>query len=616
MCGIAGLYGKYPPEIRQSAEDSFFRSLGHRGPDGHGKFKDDLVSFIHTRLSIIDLSENGNQPLFNEDKTLVLICNGEIYNYVELRNELIGRNHQLSSRSDSEVILHLYEEYPDDPEKLISRLTGMFAFALWDMPRKRLLIARDRLGIKPLYYAHVNDKLVFSSEIRPIAKSGITTFTSDHTSLYEYFLLGNVPGPNTLYNEIKALEPGHYMVAEDSKIKVRQYWDVKPELRKWKSEDDVIDEVDATLSGIVKEHLVADVPVGAFLSAGVDSSLITSYAAAFHPAIHTFTASFPGEPEDEGTVSGNTAQTLKTTHHSYKLTGNFFQDFDEQYADLDQPFAVTSALSLGRISKLASGTIKVVLSGDGGDELFCGYPRHQLPAYPSFLKYIPAPLRDVSLRYGAIISGKKSLETLRQNLKISDLEKYICNYQLLNKDFILSLFPPDIRREIDTERYMCRLNNNYQKFEQDDKLNKLLYVDIKTSLVDEMLTKCDRMTMINGIEGRVPFLDHRLVELAFSIPSSFKKNNEFGKLPLRKILAKRLGNELAYRKKTGFNSPLKKWLQDDRTTAEFAMAHLKDVDQYAFFDKKVVRKYADEVKETNPALIFSLICLSSYLKGA
>lgn len=616
MCGIAGIYGKYLPELEQKITDSFFRSLAHRGPDGRGKFQNESISLIHTRLSIIDLSEHGNQPLFNEDKTLVLICNGEIYNYKELRQELLNKNHKLSSDSDCETILHLYEEYPDDPEKLISRLTGMFAFALWDTKRKRLLIARDRLGIKPLYYTQFNNSLVFASEVKPIAASQIMKFTVDHTSLYEYFLTGSIPGPNTLFNEVKALEPGHYMLAEDSKITIKQYWDVVPGSGKWKNEEEVVGGIDHLLSGIVKDHLVADVPVGTFLSAGVDSSLITSYAADFHPAIHTFTASFPGEPEDEGLISGNTAGRLKTTHHSYKLAGNFFEGFDEQFSKLDQPFAISSALSLGRISKLACGTIKVVLSGDGGDELFLGYSRHQLPQYPSFLKYIPASLRDVTLKYGAVISGKKNLEALRQNLKIPDVEKYLYKYQVLHKNYILPLFSPEVRKHIDTERYIARLKNCYQKFETEDKLNQLLYVDIKTTLVDEMLTKCDRMTMINGIEGRVPFLDHRLVELAFSIPSPFKKNDNFGKLPLRKILAKRLGDELAYRTKTGFNAPLKKWLQEDKETADFARSHLKNADKLDFLNKSVIQNSIERFHEMDTAAVFSLICLNKYIQQA
>ena len=614
MCGIAGILGKYTEETEQRVSDNFFRSLAHRGPDGQGKFQGESISLLHTRLSIIDLSVHGNQPLFNEDKTLVLVCNGEIYNYKDLRLELLNKNHQLSSNSDCEVILHLYEEYPDNPEQLIGRLTGMFAFALWDTKRKKLLIARDRLGIKPLYYSHLNDTLVFSSEVKPLATSGVSKFTIDHTSLYEYFLLGSIPGPNTLYNEIKALEPGHYMVAQDSKISIRPYWDITPTLEKWKSEEDVISQVESVLSTVVRDHLVADVPVGTFLSAGVDSSLITSYAAEFHPAIHTFTASFPGEPEDEGIIAGNTARLLKTTHHSYKLNGNFFEDFENQFLELDQPFAISSALSLGRISKLASGTIKVVLSGDGGDELFCGYSRHELPKYPSFLKYIPAQLQDISLKYGAKFSGKKGLETLRQHLKISETEKYLHKYQFSAKDFVLSLFPDEIKKLIDTKRYTKRLEHCYQKFEQEDGLNKLLYVDIKTTLVDEMLTKCDRMTMINGIEGRVPFLDHRLVELAFSIPSSFKKNNDFGKLPLRKILAKKLGSELAYRKKTGFNAPLKKWLEEDKVTADFALGHIKNSKEIDFLNKDTIAKLVQQFNELDPNVVFSLTCLNNYFK--
>ncbi len=614
MCGIAGLYGQPNTAAKQTAIAAINRSLAHRGPDGNGLFEEDKVTLIHTRLSIIDLSADGDQPLYNEDRSLVLICNGEIYNYKKLREDLISRGHRFASESDCEVILHLYEECSNDPAKLLSQLTGMFAFALWDTGKQQLLVARDRIGIKPLYYNYNNGQLIFSSEVKPVAETGLIDTTIDKTSLYEYFLTGSIPAPNTLYKEVKCLEPGHFILMAQGKITLHEYWDVPKGLRKWKNKDEVYEAVDKLLTDIVKEHLVADVPVGTFLSAGVDSSLITAIAAGHHPGIHSFTASFPGEPEDEGDIAAATAKKLQTTQHTYKLTNNFFNDFNEQFKDIDQPLAISSALSLGRISAMAKKQVKVILSGDGADELFGGYKRHEFPARPPFLKMIPAPLRNLTLKVGAKITGKQSLETLRVNIALQEGELYFQKTIITDKETALSLFSEQDRKEIDTERYLRRLIAFFEKRKEEDELNRVLYVDIKTTLVDEMLTKCDRMTMINGIEGRVPFLDHRLVELAFGIPALYKRENGVGKIILRELLAKRMGNALAYREKTGFNSPLQQWLSNDRQTIEFVTKELKNVAKLSFINKQTIEKYEKAPGTVSAGVIFSIVCLSDYIQ--
>ena len=614
MCGIAGIYGAIAPGRKSNILDALSGSLAHRGPDGCGRFQDDHVGLTHTRLSIIDLSANGNQPLYNEDKSLVLICNGEIYNYKEIRAELLAKGHQFRSNSDCEVILHLYEENKDSLEKVVARLTGMFAFALWDTVRKRLFIARDRVGIKPLYYSYEGGQLVFASEVKPVAASGLSDYHIDTTSLYEYFLTGSIPAPNTLYKEVRCFPPGHLATIDDSRLAMKEYWDIPKGLRKWRNEDELLEETDAHLSAIVKDHLVADVPVGTFLSAGVDSSLITAYAVGHHPGIHSFTAAFPGEPEDEGMIAAATAAKLHTTHHSYELKSDFFNDFGAQFHDIDQPFAISSALSLGRISKMARADVKVVLSGDGADELFGGYGRYENPQFPDFLKYIPQPLQNNLLKMGAKVTGKKSLEQLRQNLQVTDARRFFDRILITKAEMALSFFDAKALKDIDTERYLHRIERLYEKRKGEDDLNRTLYVDMKTALVDEMLTKCDRMTMINGIEGRVPFLDHRLVELAVSIPGSFKRHNGTGKVVLRKLLAKKLGNELAFRVKTGFNSPLKQWLTSDKKTIDFVKREIGQARKLPFLASGNLEQYEREPHTLAPGLVYSLVCLSSYME--
>jgi len=613
MCGIGGIYGVMKPEARKAGLDIINGKLAHRGPDGHGRFEDNNIGLVHARLSIIDLSANGDQPLYNEDKTLVLVCNGEIYNYKDLRAELLQKGHHFHSESDSEVILHLYEENRKDPARLLDKLTGMFAFAIWDITCKQLFIARDRLGIKPLYYSFEKGTLIFSSEVNPIVATGLADKELDMTSLFEFLALSIIPGPNTLYQGVKCLPPGYCMTLQNGQMIMGAYWDIPEKTRIWKDEDEVVDEVAKLLDIIVKDHLVADVPVGTFLSAGVDSSLITALAVGHHPGIHSFTAAFPGEPEDEGVIAANSAVKLKTTHHSYEMKNDFFKDFSLQLKDIDQPFSPVSALSLGRISKLARQVVKVVLSGDGGDELFGGYGRYEPPKRPDFLKFIPKGIQGITLGLMAALTGKKSLATLRQNLRISEAEQFYRRSLLSSPEKVIGLFSDEAAAKIDQDRYVHHLENLFANRKDTDILNRVLYVDMKTALVDEMLTKCDRMTMINGIEGRVPLLDHRLVELAFSIPSQFKRKEGRGKLVLRKILAAKLGTDLAYREKTGFNSPLKQWLSSDQETRNFVNKEINEVADLPWMNDKTIRTtWAQATDKFEPSLVYSLVCLNQF----
>lgn len=613
MCGIAGIYGSMASAARDKAVHALSHGLAHRGPDGKGLYEDRSIALVHTRLSIIDLSEQGNQPLYNEDRSLVLVCNGEIYNYKEIKAELLAKGHTFCSGSDSEVILHLYEEYPNEPGKLLARLTGMFAFALWDINKQKLLLARDRIGIKPLYYSSKGQQLVFSSEVNPIVHTGLFEPRIDCTSLFEYFRLMSIPAPNTFYKGVQCLEPGHYLTIEQGKQTIRKYWDVPIATAKWKNEQEVTDAVEHLLSEVIKDHLVADVPVGTFLSAGVDSSLITAIAAAHHPGIHSFTASFPGEPEDEGEVAGNTAAKLGTTHHAYELKNDFFTDFTTQFQDIDQPFAISSSLSLGSISRLARQYVKVVLSGDGGDELFGGYQRYATPAVPSFLKYIPAALQNSVLKVAAKATNKPGLETLRKNIALHPAVTFLSRTQVADEQTALSFINPALHKEIDTQRYADRLRTLFDSRKADtDPLNRVLYADIKTTLVDEMLTKCDRMTMINGIEGRVPFLDHRMVELAFTIPHIYKRNGNTGKVVLRNILAKKLGHDLAFRVKTGFNSPLQQWLAKDAKTISFVKTQLNEAAALPLLNKKLVGECALQPAAFSATSVYPLVCLNHF----
>ncbi|MDO9551452.1 asparagine synthase (glutamine-hydrolyzing) [Rhodonellum sp.] len=617
MCGIGGFAKKSQSKDSKPFIDRFVSSLKHRGPDGSGFFENEFVALIHTRLSIIDLSEKGNQPLFNEDKSLVLICNGEIYNFQQIRNRLIQKGHDFHSSSDSEVILHLYEDLDGNIQKVLNELTGMFSFALWDSKKEHLIIARDRVGIKPMYYSLSEGNFGFASEVAPLANAGLFVVHPDPTSLFEYFLMGSIPEPNSWYKEIKALPPGHYGVWEEDGFTMHKFWNLPTTLNhQFKSAMEVAEESEHLLKGIVSDHLIADVPVGTFLSAGIDSSLISHYAGEQQKGIHSFSAAFPGEPEDESKIAAQTAHKIGASHDSFVVETDFFNDFDQYYGDMDQPFGISSALSLSRISSLAKTKVKVVLSGDGADELMGGYGRHTAFYNPPILQGLPKNARSFIFNGIGKTFGKDSLVKAAGYLQLADSEKYLNRYQILQEQEALEILHPDIRNQVDTSRYKNRLENVWNEYSGEELLNNMLYLDLKTSLVDEMLTKVDRMTMSQGLEARVPFLDHRFVEFCFSIPERHKRNDQFGKLPLRLLVQKHFGDSLAYRKKTGFNSPLKKMLQEDIPTKNLFLQKLNALGKSGLIDTDTIagKFLRNDQNQLNPSLAFGLVTLSYFLE--
>ncbi len=616
MCGIAGfIKSKNLPDSKQIIAN-LASSLKHRGPDGLGIFENDELAFVHTRLSIIDLSENGTQPLKNEDNSLVLICNGEIYNYQEIRSNLIEKGHKFHSSSDSEVILHLYEDLRGDMDAVLNKLVGMFSFSLYDIHKNKLFIARDRVGIKPLYYHESHQNFSFSSEVAPLAKCGLIDCSTDPTSIFEYFLLGSVPEPNTWYNEIKALSPGYYGLWENGKLELKKYWQLSVETNpEFKSLNEVSEASELLLKSIVADHLIADVPVGTFLSAGIDSSLISCFAAEKESGIHSFSAAFPGEPEDESTIAAQTAAKIGATHQSFDINSDFFGDFDSHFVNIDQPFGISSALSLSRISSLAKSKVKVVLSGDGADELMGGYDRHVPFFNPPVLKGFSRPVRSSILNLTGKAFGIKSFKDAAAYLQLSDSIKYFDRYRINEEQKCLSILNPDIRHLVDTERYKRRLEHIWDEYPGEELLTNMLYLDLKTTLVDEMLTKVDRMTMNQSIEARVPFLDHRFVEFSFSVPEKFKRDDKWGKLPLRSLVQKYFGRELAYRKKTGFNSPLKSMLVTDKATYAFYNSKVNALKNCNLLDKNKLSSILQEpIDNIDASLAFGLVALDSFLE--
>lgn len=553
MCGIAAICGIANPG---QFETPLKQALRHRGPDGSGSFVHNSTMLVHTRLAIIDISPAGNQPLLNEDKDVVLVCNGEIYNFKDLRIELQKLGHVFTSQSDSEVILHLYEEHWENPSIMLNKLRGMFAFVLYDLKRKQLLAARDRFGIKPLYWCQTGSTFAFASEIGAITALPFVEKSIDYTSLFEYVQFLSVPEPNTIYEQIKAVDAGSYWLVSAGKSECHIWYDALdvlshiPEMK-----ENVVPKLEAKLKEVVGVHMVSDVPVGSFLSAGIDSTLVTKLAAACTEIpFTTISASFAGAPEDESVVATDTARILGLPHFAVPLHQQHSSQIHHITPFFDQPFAVSSAYALFDISKAAARHMKVVLTGDGGDEIFAGYDYKHRPFYQHrILQLLPKRLHPA---FAALLKllPSATAKAMMVDMKLSIGDRFLNRSRIFTPEESLSIINANFHQRIDVHRFKRSVDTLFSKIAHLPVVRQLLLADVMTFLKSEMLYKVDRMTMANGIEARVPLLDHQLVEMAFGIPLSMLRNEKEGKILLRNMVADFLPT-IAARQKTGFNTP-------------------------------------------------------------
>lgn len=594
MCGISGIYrsGSSQP-IDPEAAEKMLSVIGHRGPDGDGNFTDGNFWIGFKRLSIIDLS-TGDQPMFNEDSSVVVVCNGEIYNYKELRSELKSKGHTFRSTSDVEVIVHLYEEFGED---FISRLQGMFGIALWDSRNKRLLLARDRIGIKPLYYFYDGRKILFSSEVKSIvAYPGFEKKVSSQ-ALSDLLCLKYVPTPTTLFERVKALPPGHLLVCSpDGSIKENQYWDLNFEKKMDLSglgEKDLVNHLSDLLHETVESHLMSDVPFGAFLSGGIDSSLVVALMSKFmDQPVKTYSIGYDDSPLSELPYAKMVADLYHTDHHDILVSGKDFIELTEPVVwYLDQPIADPPSLALYKLSLFASQDVKMVLTGEGGDELFAGYARYAgEKAYP-FLRFVPSVLRKAAVRMSGQIPNMRRPALALNALSHDDNVTRLTNW--------FTLMSYDMRRSLVTDRFYSSVSDfsGTSAFGRQlagksfsNYLDKMLYVDTKLWLVDDLLARGDKMTMAASLEGRVPFLDHKLVEFAASLPPEYKVKGLERKYLLKKVAEKWLPKELIYRKKKGFPMPLGAWFREE--AREFLRDHVNTttVKNRGIFDAKAIEE--------------------------
>lgn len=589
MCGICGKISYDRKPVEKDLLRKMCRSFSYRGPDDEGIYINGWTGegsqkvsagLGHTRLSIIDLSHAGHQPMSNEDGTIWVTYNGEIYNFTELRADLESKGHTFKSRTDTEVILHLYEE---EGLQSVHHLNGMFAFALWDEKVSRLWICRDRIGIKPLVYYWDGRHFVFASEIKALLSDPTIPKELDHEALILYLAFNYVPAPYTIFKGIKKLQPGHFMTLENGKLEIRNYWDVPRSTdtdvcsRACSEQESIKKSLCEYLSEAVRARMISDVPLGAFLSGGIDSSIIVALMAKHaNEPVRTFSIGFEDvKLFDETRYSRDVASLFNTDHREFKLTYRDMLDvLPNVLSTFDEPFADSSAIPTYIVSRETKRYVTVALSGDGGDELFAGY-RYYLGEY-WFARYmmIPALFREglIERLIQALPDSRdiKVMEYIRRTKKFIRGTKGSFSERLLSWK---EIFPKDIRDKLllmsnnsgkGSEKGLAlRWVQSYLASYRGDRINKILYSDVKDSLPGDMLTKVDWMSMKNSLEVRVPFLDHRVVELAFKIRGPLKLYKGKTKYLLKETFKDILPPSLYGRPKAGFEIPIVRWLKTD-----------------------------------------------------
>jgi asparagine synthase (glutamine-hydrolysing) len=597
MCGIAGIVSSDRTErIEEALVRQMCDAIVHRGPDDEGLLAARNVGLGMRRLSIIDLS-GGHQPIFNEDRSVWIVFNGEIYNFPELRPELEARGHRFTTNTDTETIVHLYEDMGAD---CVQKLRGMFAFALWHERRQSLLIARDRLGKKPLHYALHNGKLYFASEIKSILTVAPELAEVNRAALMQYMYLGYVPDPATAFLNIHKLPPGHLLEFQHGDIRVRKYWDL-PQYGTYqpKSEEELLEEMERRLAEATRIRLISDVPLGALLSGGTDSSTVVALMArASSKPVKTFAIGFRQADFDESQYARLVAQKFATEHHELVLEPDVVASLEKLTSSLEEPFSDPSILPTYFVSCLARQHVTVALSGDGGDELFAGYTRYGIQQRRQASAMVPQSLwRFYRDRLFPLLPKGMRGRQLSYNLSLPWRERYadeVCLIPAFERD--MPLLSPEFRATIaESGDPQDILLNLFNAAPADDPISQMLYVDTKTYLVEDILTKVDRMSMLTSLEVRVPILDHTFVEWVTSLGPEWKMRGGQQKYIFRK-LAERVGvpKDVLYRPKRGFALPLIHWTRNEMKDMILSVLLDTRTLQRGYLDPDGVRHLVDE----------------------
>jgi len=624
MCGIAGYYGAGDRKILERMN----QSLRHRGPDGEGFFVNNNIGLAHRRLSIIDLSPAASQPMTNEVGDVWLVFNGEIYNFKELRKDLIGR-HNFKSESDTEVIIHLYEEIGLE---VFSKIQGMFAVALYDLKNNKLILARDRMGKKPLYWSYADETLIFASELKAMLEHPNFKKELDLKSLNKYLFYEYVPTPNTIFKKTYKLEPGHYLVFDGINIIKNKYWDIafnrplsSPGSKLLIGE--AISELDKRLNEAVKARLVSDVPLGVFLSGGIDSSSIAYYAQKNSlNKIKTFSIGFKDESFDESKYARQVASFLGTEHYEKLLTAKDSLDFIPKIADLlDEPMADASIIPTYLLSNFTRQNVTVALGGDGGDEIFCGYDTFVAErlagvyeTMPDFFKkniiekivsFLPTSFNNISFDFKAkkFISGFHNKKKYRQQV-------WLGSFGRADRE---KLFTSDIWRSLTRENEFEEIDNYLDGLRGENYYNQLIYLYLRTYLTDDILVKVDRASMYNSLEVRAPLLDVNVVDFVNSLPLNWKLKGFTTKYIFKKLMTGKLPKNIVHRKKKGFGIPLANWLSKELKPLVFDLLSEARIKQQGLFDYQYINKLLDDHfsrRADNRKMIWALMVFQLWYK--
>jgi len=567
MCGICGIfeYGRRT-DVPGEVVHRMNQTMVHRGPDDGGVFVGPGIGLGHRRLSIIDVA-GGHQPMSNEDDTVWVLLNGEIYNYPELRAELLQRGHKFKTKSDTEAIVHLYEDYA---ENCFRKLRGMFSIAIWDSRERKLVLARDRVGKKPLFYAADHSRILFGSELKALLAGDSLARDTDDQALSDYFSFGYIPAPKTIYRSIRKVMPGHYLVASASGVRETCYWDLSFRNVEDHSEAEWGERLRHELCEATRVRLMSDVPLGAFLSGGIDSSAVVAMMShLMKRAVTTCSIGFEEEKYNEAEYARQVSKLFKTDHHEEVVQPNAIEIVDKLAWHYDEPFADSSAIPTYYVSKIARSQVTVALGGDGGDESFAGYRRYKLDYYENRLRrHVPVALRrnvfgPLGRLYPALAWAPRVFRAKAtfQSLSRSPLEGYFNSVSYFRPDDKARLLSSDFQARLGGYDSIDVFRTYYDRADTDDPLSKIQYVDIKTYLPDDILTKVDRASMAVSLEVRAPMLDHKFMECVASIPSNLKLRNGVGKYILKKALEPKLPAQILYRSKQGFAIPLDQWFR-------------------------------------------------------
>ncbi len=630
MCGITGIFafnlvGKFN-KIHTTAAT---QALEKRGPDFHNVYLDDWVGLGHRRLSIIDTSAIAHQPMWDESNRYCIVFNGEIFNYHELKQELTAKGISFFSQSDTEVLLKLYIL---EKEKCLSKLNGFFAFCIYDKQEQSFFIARDRYGVKPLLYVFDENKFLFASEMKSIVQYGVEK-NLDYASLYSYLQLNYIPAPNTIFSKVKKLMPGHYMTIFNCQLSIVNYYTIPYDTQQANKNPIPYDEAKEKLKNLleasVQRRLVADVPLGAFLSGGIDSSVITALASKHKPDLHTFSIGFKDEKFfDETEYAKLVSKHFNTDHTVFSLTNKDLYEHVHSILDyIDEPFADSSAINVYILSKETRKHATVALSGDGADELLAGYNKHAAfhrvlnKGWKENLVSVLQPIWKAmpQSRNNPLGNKARQLARFTEGMKLSSKERYWRWAGFADEKKAMKLFSEKSKAGLSQEDYLNLKSDILKSIPDREAINDILYTDIKLVLPNDMLTKVDLMSMANGLEVRTPFLDYEVVNFLFTLPQEFKINSNIRKRILQDTFKDVLPTQLYNRPKKGFEVPLLKWFRKEmKSLIVDDLLSKKFIEEQNVFNYTEIEKLKRQLFSSNPgdvhARIWGLIVFQNWWK--